>query len=70
VVPFTHDLSEIQNRLLSTRPRGSTALLDGVTLAIQNMKKASNRRRAIIVLAGGSDNNGPLHIQRSSEPCA
>jgi Ca-activated chloride channel family protein len=57
VVPLTHDLSEIQNRLLSTRPRGSTALLDGVTLAIQTMKKASNPRRAIIVLTDGGDNN-------------
>jgi VWFA-related protein len=57
VVPFTHDLSEIENRLLSTHAKGSTALLDGVTLAIQTMKKASNPRRAIIVLTDGGDNN-------------
>jgi Ca-activated chloride channel family protein len=56
-VPFTHDLSEIQNRLLSTRPKGSTALLDGVTLAIQTMKKASNPRKAMIVITDGGDNN-------------
>ena len=56
-VPFTHDLSEIQHRLLSTRPRGSTALLDGVTLAMQTMKKASNPRRALIVITDGGDNH-------------
>lgn len=57
VVPFTHDLGEIQNRLLSTRPKGSTALLDGVTLAMQTMKKASNPRKAMIVITDGGDNN-------------
>jgi Ca-activated chloride channel family protein len=57
VVPFTHDLSEIQNRLLSTRPSGSTALLDGVTLAMQTMKKASNPRKAMIVITDGGDNH-------------
>ena len=57
VVPFTHDLSEIQNRLLSTRSKGSTALLDGVTLALQTMKKAHNPRKALIVITDGGDNH-------------
>jgi Ca-activated chloride channel family protein len=57
VVPFTHDLSEIQNRLISTRPKGSTALLDGVTLAMQTMKKAANPRKAMIVITDGGDNH-------------
>lgn len=56
-VPFTHDLGEVQNKLLSTRPRGSTALLDGVTLALQTMKKASNPRKALIVITDGGDNH-------------
>jgi VWFA-related protein len=57
VVPFTHDLGEIQNKLLSTRPKGSTALLDGVTLALQTMKKARNPRKALIVITDGGDNH-------------
>ncbi len=56
-VPFTHDLGEIQSKLLATRPKGSTALLDGVTLALQTMKKASNPRKALIVITDGGDNH-------------
>jgi Ca-activated chloride channel family protein len=57
VVPFTHNLGEIQNRLLSTRPKGATALLDGVTLALQTMKKAGNPRKALIIITDGGDNH-------------
>ena len=57
VVPFTHDLGEIQSKLMATRPKGETALLDGVTLALQTMKKASNPRKALIVITDGGDNH-------------
>jgi Ca-activated chloride channel family protein len=57
VVPFTHNLAEIQNRLLFTRPKGATALLDGVTLALQTMKKARNPRKALIIITDGGDNH-------------
>ena len=57
VVPFTHDLGEIQNRLLATKSKGSTALLDGVTLAMTAMKKAKNPRKALIVMTDGGDNH-------------
>lgn len=63
LVPFTHNLSEIQNRMLSTRSNGSTALLDGVTLAIQTMKKARNPRKAIIVITDGGDNHSRYTFQ-------
>ena len=57
VVPFTHDLGEIQNKLLTTRAKGETALLDGVTLAMATMKKAHNPRKALIVMTDGGDNH-------------
>jgi len=57
VVPFTHDLGEIQNALLSTRAKGATALLDGVTLAMNTMKRAHNPRKALIVMTDGGDNH-------------
>jgi Ca-activated chloride channel family protein len=57
VVPFTHELGEIQNKLLTTRAQGSTALLDGVTLAMSTMKKARNPRKALIVITDGGDNH-------------
>ncbi|HXE62742.1 MAG TPA: VWA domain-containing protein [Bryobacteraceae bacterium] len=57
VVPLTHNLEEIQNRLTFTQSKGRTALLDGVYLALQTMKKARNPRKALIVISDGGDNS-------------
>jgi len=55
-VPFTHDLNEIQNKLLSARPKGKTALFDSIYLALNTLKKASNSRKAILLITDGGDN--------------
>ena len=39
--PFTTDLVQITNSLLFTQPNGSTALLDGVHLALSELKKST-----------------------------
>src|SRR5215469_6469994 len=57
VVPFTPDIEELQNRLLFTQPRGRTALLDGVYMAMNQMKKARNPRKAILIISDGGDNS-------------
>jgi Ca-activated chloride channel homolog len=57
VVPFTHETNEITNRLLFTKSRGMTALLDGVYLAMNTMKKAKNPRKAILIISDGGDNH-------------
>lgn len=57
VTPLTHNLEEIQNRLTFTQSRGRTALLDGVYLALHTMKKATNPRKALIVISDGGDNS-------------
>ncbi len=57
VVPFTPNSEEIQNRLTFTQARGRTSLLDGVYLAMNQMKKAKNPRKAILVLSDGGDNS-------------
>jgi Ca-activated chloride channel homolog len=57
VVGFTTNTEEIQNRLVFTQPKGRTALLDGVYLAMNHMKKARNPRKAIIILSDGGDNS-------------
>jgi VWFA-related protein len=57
VLPFTHDLGAIQNQIMFTRSRGQTALLDGVTLAIAEMKKAAHPRKALLLLSDGGDNH-------------
>ncbi len=57
VVTFTTNTDEIQNRLTFTQAKGRTALLDGVYLAMNHMKKARNPRRAILIISDGGDNS-------------
>jgi len=57
VVPFTHATEEIANKLLYTKSHGSTALLDGVYMAMNQMRKAKNPRKAILIISDGGDNN-------------
>ncbi len=57
VAPFTTDTEELQNRLAFTQSKGKTALLDGVYLAMNQMKKARNPRKAILIISDGGDNN-------------
>src|SRR5579864_5645091 len=57
VQPFTSETEEIQNRLTFTQAKGRTALLDGVYLAMNQMKKAHNPRKAILIISDGGDNS-------------
>ncbi|MBI1786638.1 MAG: VWA domain-containing protein [Acidobacteria bacterium] len=54
---FTTNLEEIQNRLTFTQAKGRTALLDGVYLALNKMKKARNTRKALLIISDGGDNS-------------
>ncbi len=51
------NLEEVQNSLIFTRPNGATSLLDGVYLALAQLKKAHNPRKALVVVSDGGDNN-------------
>src|SRR5258706_7465174 len=54
---FTSMPQEIQNRLTFTQAKGATALLDGVYLAMNQMRKARNARKAILIISDGGDNS-------------
>ena len=56
LVPFTQDSDDIYRRVARIRPFGRTSLLDAIHLALVQMKKASNFRKAIVVLSDGGDN--------------
>ncbi len=56
-VPFTKNVEEIQNRLTFTQSKGRTALLDGIYMAMNQMKKAHNPRKALLVISDGGDNS-------------
>lgn len=55
--PLTHNTEEIQNALTFTQAKGRTALLDGIYMAMRQMKKAKNPRKAILVISDGGDNS-------------
>ncbi len=57
VLGFTRETEEIQNRLTFTQSKGRTALLDAVYLALHEMKKAHNPRKALIIISDGGDNS-------------
>ncbi len=56
-VPFTTDTDKIQSTLTFTQSKGRTALLDSVYLAMHEMKKAKNPRKALLIISDGGDNS-------------
>jgi VWFA-related protein len=54
---FTRNLEDIQNRLVFTQSKGRTALLDAIYLSLNEMKKAKNPRKAILIISDGGDNS-------------
>jgi Ca-activated chloride channel family protein len=53
---FTTNTDEIQNKLTSGLS-GKRGLLDAIYMAMYQMKKARNPRKALIVISAGADNN-------------
>jgi Ca-activated chloride channel homolog len=56
-VPFTHATEAVRDKLMYVKSHGSTALLDGVYLAMNQMRKAKNPRKAILIISDGGDNS-------------
>jgi VWFA-related protein len=56
-VPMTTDAEEIRRAVESVRIGGTTALLDGVRVAMREMQHAHNQRKAIIIISDGEDNS-------------
>ena len=56
-VEFTAKTAEIQDALKNAKPGGLTAMLDGINLALHEMKKAKNSRKAIVIVSDGGDNH-------------
>jgi Ca-activated chloride channel family protein len=54
---FTSKYENLQDRLLTVKSGGRTALLDAVYLGLSEMKKATTNRRALLVISDGGDNH-------------
>ncbi len=57
VVPLTTSPGEINNQLLFTKSGGSTALLDGIYMALNEVRKSKKLRKALVIISDGGDNN-------------
>jgi len=56
-VPLTRDTGSIQTELMFTQSHGSTALLDAIYLALHEMKKSKQHKKALLVISDGGDNH-------------
>jgi len=57
VVPVTPDPAKVTYQLLFARAKGSTALLDAVFLGLHEIKKSNKKRKALVVVTDGGENN-------------
>jgi Ca-activated chloride channel family protein len=57
VEPFTTDISRLQNHMLFTPAKGLTPLFDAVYLGLETMKRAKNKRKALLLITDGEDNH-------------
>ena len=55
-VQFTPNCGDIQERLLWTEAVGDTSLLDGAYLSFQELRRARNSHRALILVSDGGEN--------------
>lgn len=60
---FTRHADEAQSQLLYVRAHGRTALLDAIYLALDTMRRASNPRRAILIISDGGDNRSRYGVK-------
>ena len=56
-VGFTPDSAEVYRQISRTRPAGRTSLLDAIHMALVQMKRARNPRKALVILSDGGDNH-------------
>ncbi len=62
VVPMTSRREDIRRGVERLQVSGATALLDAVTLAMEEMKNARHTRKAIIIISDGEDNSSRCSI--------
>jgi len=56
-LPFTHDMDRIERRVGTLTTGGLTAMLDGIHMAFEEMNKAANPRKALLIISDGGDNH-------------
>jgi Ca-activated chloride channel homolog len=63
VVPLTKDYGRIEEELTFSRSRGSTALLDAIYMALQEMHKSKKNKKTLLIISDGGDNNSRYTVK-------
>ena len=63
LVDFTHSVDEVQQAISKLKPDGTTAFLDALYLGLNQMKKARNERKVLLVVSDGGDNHSRYTIK-------
>lgn len=56
-VGFTRNTEQIRRALTNIQPNGLTAMLDAINTGLLEIKKATNSRKAIVIVSDGGDNH-------------
>jgi Ca-activated chloride channel homolog len=54
---FGDSIEDVQSRLVTTIPKGRTALLDAVYLGFSKMRRAKYQKKALLIISDGGDNH-------------
>jgi Ca-activated chloride channel homolog len=60
---FTSRFQNLQDRLLFVKAGGRTALLDAIYLGMEEMKKATTDRKALLVISDGGENHSRYTVR-------
>jgi Ca-activated chloride channel homolog len=60
---FTSRFQNLQDRLLFVKAGGRTALLDAIYLGLQEMKKATTDRKALLIISDGGENHSRYTVR-------
>jgi Ca-activated chloride channel homolog len=56
-VPLTQNAADVDYKLMFSKGGGSTALLDGVYLGLNEVRKSKNLRKALVIVSDGGENH-------------
>ena len=56
-VPLTSDTGTIENELIFSKSKGSTALLDAIYMALHEMRRSKKNKKALLIISDGGDNH-------------
>ena len=63
LVESTRTVGDIQAKLASIQPAGYTALMDSIYMALNKMQSARHRRRVILIISDGGENDSRFKVR-------